>query len=152
VKKLATVKRKRYVTDAELALAVDVGRRTGGPQHIVALGLKTAFLCVRRSVEVRACTRDQLTDDGLNWQDGKTPQAEEPRKGLIEWSDELRATVDEALGIERNKLAGTWYVFGNMNGQRYTKGGWKATLAKLMSECEAEAKRRGVEFKPLSLA
>lgn len=53
--------------------------------------------------------------------------------GLIEWSDALRATVDEALAIKRNKLAGSWYVFGNMDGQRNTKGGWKATLARLMS-------------------
>jgi len=49
VEKLATQKADRYVTDAELSLAVEVGRRMGGPQHIVALALKTAFLCVRRS-------------------------------------------------------------------------------------------------------
>jgi hypothetical protein len=63
----------------------------------------------------------------------------------------LRSTIDEALAIERGRLAATWYVFGNLRGQRYTKGGWKATLAKLMAECIAEAKHGGVEFQPFSL-
>ena len=46
-------------------LAVSVGRRLGGARLIVALALKTAWLCVRRSVEVRAIMRaiqDKLVD------------------------------------------------------------------------------------------
>jgi hypothetical protein len=50
-----------------------------------------------------------------------------------------------------NKLAGAWYVFGNMSGQRYTKGGWKATLSKLMAECVTEAQKRKTAFLPFSL-
>ena len=49
---------------------------------------------------------------------------------------------DEAVAAKRNKLAGSWYVFGNLSGQRYTKGGWKATLAKLMAACVTEAAKR----------
>ena len=48
---------------------------------------------------------------------------------LIEWSPELRAT----LAIKRNKLAGSWYVFGNLQGQKYTKGGWKSGVSDLMA-------------------
>jgi hypothetical protein len=59
---------------------------------------------------------------------------------LIEWSDELRAAIKEALAIPRNKLAGTWYVFGNLQGQKYTKGGWKKTLSELMKKCVECAK------------
>jgi hypothetical protein len=55
------------------------------------------------------------------------------------------------MAIERGKLAGAWYVFGNLKGQRYTKGGWKATLAKLMTACIVEAKQRGTPFQPFSL-
>ena len=62
----------------------------------------------------------------------------------------MRATVDEALAIERNKLAGSWYVFGNLRDQRDTKGGWKATLAKPMDACESEAKSRGLPFERFS--
>ena len=123
----------------------------GGPQHICALALKTAFLCLRRSVEVRALTRDQIRTDGIFWKAAKRQRGQPERFALIEWSDELRATIDEALAIERGKLAGVWYVFGNLKGQRYTKGGWKATLAKLMAACVGEAASRGAVFEPFSL-
>ncbi|KRB14695.1 hypothetical protein [Rhizobacter sp. Root16D2] len=151
VEKLATRRRDRLVTDAELALAVEIGRRMGGPQHIVGLALRTAWLCLRRSVEVRALTRDQITADGILWEAAKRQRGEAVKRGLIEWSADLRSTVDEALALKRNKVAGTWYVFGNMSGQRYTKGGWKATLSKLMVECVAEAARRSIPFEPFSL-
>jgi hypothetical protein len=151
VEKLQTQKADRHVSDAELELAVEVGRRMGGPQHICALALKTAFLCLRRSVEVRAFTRDQIKPEGIVWKAAKRQHGQPERFALIEWSDQLRATVDEAVAIKRWKLAGTWYVFGNLKGQRYTKGGWKATLSKLMDECAAQAKRRGIAFQRFSL-
>lgn len=151
VEKLATSRRDRLVSDAELALAVEVGRRMGGPQHIVGLALRTAWLCLRRSVEIRALTRDQIIEDGILWEAAKRQRGEAVKRGLIEWSPDLRSTVDEALSVKRNKLAGSWYVFGNLNGQRYTKGGWKATLSKLMAECAIEAKQRSIPFEPFSL-
>ena len=151
VEKLATKRQDRLVSDSELSLAVEVGRRMGGPQHIVALALRTAWLCLRRSVEVRALTRDQIGEDGITWSAAKRQRGESAKVGLIEWSVDLRATMDEALAIKRNKLAGSWYVFGNLGGQRYTKGGWKATLSKLMVECVAEARRRKIAFLPFSL-
>ena len=151
VEMLRTEKRDRLVTDAELALAVEVGRQMGGPQHIVALALRTAWLCVRRSVEVRALTRDQITEDGIVWTAGKRQRGEAVKVALIEWSPALRSTIDEALAIKRNKLAGAWYVFGNLGGQRYTKGGWKATLARLMDRCEEVATERKIAFRPFSL-
>ncbi len=151
VEKLATVKNDRLVTDTELALAVEVGRAMGGPQHIVALALRTAWLCVRRSVEVRALTRDQITADGIVWTAAKRQRGEAIKTALIEWSPALRATIDEALAIKRNKLAGAWYLFGNLNGQRYTKGGWKATLARLMTRCAEVAAERKIAFQAFSL-
>lgn len=142
---------ERLVTDAEIELAIKIGRKMGGPQHIVALALKTAWLCLRRSVEVRALTRDQIKDEGIVWQAAKRRRGAAPRVGIIEWSDELRATIDEALAIERYKDAGGLYVFGNLRGQRYTKGGWKITLARLMDECAIQAKIEGIPFEPFSL-
>lgn len=151
IEKLVTDKVDRLVTDEELALAVEVGRRMGGPQQICALGLRTAWLCVKRSVEVRALTRDQFTEAGIMWKGAKRQRGQAQKFGLIEWSPDLRATVDEALAVKRNELAGSWYVFGNLQGQRYTKGGWKATLSKLMTECVAEASKRRMAFTPFSL-
>jgi hypothetical protein len=152
VEKLITEKKQRAVAAQELALAVEVGRRLGGPQHIVALACKTAWLCVRRSVEVRAMTRDQIDDArGIYWKAAKRQRWQAEKVGLIEWSPELRATIDEALAIKRSKLAGAWYVFGNLSGQKYTKGGWKKTLSVLMAACVEEAARRKLAFAPFSL-
>lgn len=151
VEKLRTTPSSRLVSDQELALAVEVGRRMGGPQHIVALALRTAWLCVRRSVEVRALTRDQITDAGVLWTAAKRQRGQAVARVRMEWTDELRATVDEALAIERPGVAGAWHVFGNLRGQPYTKGGWKATLAKLMDECVVEAAKRRLAFAPFSL-
>lgn len=151
VEKIPTTKPDRYVTDAELQLALDVGRQMGPPQLIVALALKTAWLCVRRSVEVRALEKGQITAAGIEWIAAKRQCGQAERRGLIEWSPALRATIDEALAIKRFEAAGAQFVFGNLSGQRYTKGGWKATLAKLMRRCVAVAAERGIEFAPFSL-
>ena len=151
VEKLITSKIDRLVTDTEMTIAVEVGRRLGGARHIVALALQTAWLCVRRSVEVRALTRNQITDDGIVWKAAKRKRGTAQIEGLIEWSDALKAAVDEALQIDRKKVAGSWYVFGNMSGQRYTKGGWKSMLDDLMIECVKEAEKRGVPFARFSL-
>jgi hypothetical protein len=53
--------------------------------------------------------------------------------------------------FKRNQVAGSMYLFGNMRGQRYTKGGWKAILDDLMRECEVTATAAGIPFKRLSL-
>jgi hypothetical protein len=71
---------------------------------------------------VRGLMREAIREDGILWKDGK--DARKPAI-LIEWSDELKATAQEALAIKHNKVARTMLVFGNMRGQRYTKGGWK---------------------------
>ncbi|MES2973344.1 MAG: hypothetical protein V4757_07030 [Pseudomonadota bacterium] len=145
-----TVKEQRYVTHEEMSLAVEMGRKFGGSRLTVALALRTAWLCVRRSVEVRGLTRDAIQEQGMLWTDGKGTRRQKPAI-LIEWSPELRATIDEALTIKRDKVAGTMFLFGNMRGQRYTKGGWKAMLNDLMRECEAAAVERNIAFRKFSL-
>jgi len=87
-----------------------------GPQHIRAPAPK----------EVRAFAETQIKPEGIVWRATKPQRGQTERFALIEWSEEFRATVDEALATERNKLAGSWCRFGNLRGQRYTKGGWKA--------------------------
>lgn len=143
-----TRKVKRYVTNEEMALAVKTGRELGGARLIIALALRTSWLCVRRSVEVRALKRDAIKDSGILWHDGK--DSSKPPV-LIEWSPELRSTIDEAIAIKRSKVAGTMYIFGNMRGQRYTKGGWKAMLDDLMRACEKVAAEQKIAFQKFSL-
>lgn len=105
-------------------------------------------LCVRRSVEVRAVTRDCIRDDGILWDDGKDPNKP---KVLIDWSPELRQTIHEALAIQRNHVAGSIYIFGNMHDQCYSKGGWKSILDDLIRECVKVAEENGIEFQRFSL-
>lgn len=151
VVKVKTITEARYVTDYELNLAMEIGRQLGGSRHIVALALKTAYLCVRRSVEVRALTRDQITETGILWIAAKRQKGHAIQQGLIEWSPELRTVIDEALSVKRNKLAGSWYIFGNLQGQKYTKGGWKKTLSELMRKCAEKAQEEGKPFQSFSL-
>lgn len=151
VEKLKTKKNDRLVTDIEMALALECGRAHGGAWLIVALGLQTAWQCLKRSVEVRALTRSQITPEGIVWNAAKRQAGQTQVTGLIEWSPDLKATVDEAIAVKRNKLAGSWYVFGNLDGQKYTKGGWKKMLHYLMSDCEAKARERKIPFKKFSL-
>jgi hypothetical protein len=92
VERLITARQARRVSDAELALAVEVGRRMGGPQHICALGLKTAFLSVRRSVEVRDLKPDQREASARPGCEG-CPDRMECRVAR----DDRRGTGDQAL-------------------------------------------------------
>lgn len=146
-----TTRTRRRVSAEEMALVLEVGRKHGGSRLVVALGLRTAWLCLRRSVEVRSMPRQAIRPEGILWRDGKDPRGKKPLV-LIEWSDELRATIDEALRIERFKGAGSMFVFGNRKtGQAYTKGGWKAVLDDLMTACEKEAAARRMPFVKFSL-
>jgi integrase len=139
---------KRYVTDDEMACVVAIGRELGGPYHIIALALKTAWLCVRRSVEVRTITRDAIQETGIVWSDSKSKTKP---KITIEWSPELRETIDEVLAIKRNSLAGSWLLFGNLQGQRYTKSGWGKLLGTLMATAEEYAAALEIPFEHFSL-
>ncbi|MBT2300418.1 hypothetical protein J7E70_08060 [Variovorax paradoxus] len=139
---------KRYVTDDEMACVVAIGRELGAPYHIIALALKTAWLCVRRSVEVRTITRDAIQDTGIVWTDSKSKTKP---KITIEWSPDLRETIDEVLRIKRNNLAGAWLLFGNLQGQRYTKSGWGKLLGTLMATAELYAEALELPFEHFSL-
>lgn len=154
VKRVPTVRTDRLVTGRELIHALRTGRQLGGPQHIVALALVTAYLCVRRSVEVRALRTEQITSKGIVWTAAKRRPGQAAVKGLIQWSPRLRRTIDEALAVRRNDGVESAYVFGNLRGQPYTKGGWKATLAVLMRTCVTRAGDRPggpMRFRPFSL-
>lgn len=148
IRKNKVVRQQRYVSDVEMALALEVGRNKGGAKHIVALALQTAWLCVRRSVEVRAITRDAIREDGIVWKDGKNKRKPPV---LIEWTPELKQVIDEALGATRKHVTGSIFIFGNLRGQQYTKSGWKSVLGGLMKDCEVVAAERGIQFKAFSL-
>lgn len=139
---------KRYVTNDEMELVQIAGKWAGPTYEIIALALKTAFLCVRRSVEVRKITRDSIMDTGIVWTDSKNKTKP---KILIEWSPELRETINKVLAVKRNNLAGSFLLFGNLNGQRYTKSGWGKLLGTLMACAEELAAAMELPFEHFSL-
>ncbi len=47
IEKIKTTVESRLVTDEEMALAVEMGRKLGGAKLITALALKTAWLCLK---------------------------------------------------------------------------------------------------------
>ena len=151
VKKNKSTYEGRFVTDADMELAVEVGRKFGGSKLIVALALKTAWLCVRRSVEVRRLTIQNITKEGILWLDGKQTKGKKKPPILIEWSKELESTLAEARAIKRNQVHGTLFLFGNMKGQKYTTSGWKSCLGYLMDECEKIAAERKIAFQRFNL-
>jgi site-specific recombinase XerD len=142
----------RYVTHDELARAVRVACEMGGAYYIMGLCLQTAYLCYRRSFEARHLTRDMLNDEGILWTPLRKGRSKLPVKQVqIEWTPEVRATIHEALNCPRRKGAATLFIFGNLAGRPYTKGGWKANLSRLMHQCMQDAAERGEVFEPFSL-
>jgi integrase len=152
VRKLATSPSTRVVTEDELIFVLAVGRSAGGTRHLAALALWAGYLCVRRSGELLSLRRHQIDDKtGIDWIANKGQGNRISLNGTITWSKTLREIIDEALSFKRNKNAPTDLVFGNLAGQRYTKGGWKKTLSYLMNDCAAAAKSEGRPFEPFNL-
>lgn len=67
------------------------------------------------------------------------------QQALAKTTQVTAAQLDSAMiGFAGIAFLAIRVVFGNLSGQRNTKGGWKATLAELLDEREAEAARRRV--------
>ena len=101
---------------------------------------------------MRAFTDRQITDSGCIFTASKRRADEAEKHGLIEWSDELRATVKEAMTLKRWAVfGGECLVFGDLAGNQYTRSGWKANWARLMKKALALASREGTTWSPFSL-
>jgi integrase len=141
--------RQKYVEARDLELALQVARERGGSYLVLALCLYTAYLTVSRPTEVRELARQNVKPDGIEIAVGKRKAGQAQRHKLIEWSPALRATIDEALRLQRTTSV---YVFGNSDGQVYTRSGWNTIWSRLMGYCEKRAEEKGIEFTRFSLA
>lgn len=152
-----TKPRQKVVAPHELDLALEVARSrpsTSGNEQasaylIAALCAKVAYLTVSRPTEMRELRRQAISEGGVTVPVGKRKGGQMQRHKLVMWSPELRAVIDEALAIQRTT---SLYVFGNTQGQPYTRSGWNTNWKRLMQFCAAEALRRNVPFQPFSLA
>lgn len=138
----------RYVTPAELDLVMRVARERGGMYVVAALCLRAAYLTVSRPDEMRKITRQAVTDQGVEMPVGKRKKGQATKFKVIEWSDELRAVIKEALALQRTT---SMFVFGNSDGQPYTTSGWNTNLRRLMEHARKKAEKEGVEFARFTL-
>lgn len=138
----------RYVTPVELDLVMRTARERGGMYLVAALCLRAAYLTVSRPDEMRKITRQAITELGMEMPVGKRKKGRAEKFKLIEWSDELRAVIKEALALQRTT---SLYVFGNSDGQPYTTSGWNTNLRRLMEHARKKAEKEGIEFQRFTL-
>lgn len=113
--------KRRQVTMAEVMAL----RELASERMRVAIDL--AVWTGQRRGDLLALRRDQLTDDGIVFRQGKTGA-----QVLIEWSDDLRAIVDRAKRLSPQIPAE--YLVRKPSGQPYTPDGFSAIWQRLMAK------------------
>jgi integrase len=139
---------EKYVEWKDVAYAVTEARVRKGSYLVCALCVLTAYMAVGRPTEMRGLTRQSIVEEGIRVPIGKRKRGEAQRYKLIEWSPELRATIDEAIRLQRTTSI---YIFGNTSGQIYTRSGWNTIWTRLMKYCEAKAISDEVTFTRFAL-
>lgn len=152
--------KQTLVTWQHIEILTEAGRKVGSSLLVAALAARFAWLTIRRPDEVRSFTDRQITNDGCVFTASKRRAVEAEKHGLIQWSPELRSTVDEALALKRwesskNKdvveLFGNRLVFGNLAGERYTRSGWKTHWKRLWEKARDLANEKQLPWIKFSL-
>ncbi|WP_076543077.1 tyrosine-type recombinase/integrase [Shewanella sp. UCD-KL21] len=122
IKKFKIKPRDRYITDTEYnALMACTEAR-------LRIAIEISYLCAARQGDVLQLTWEQIYDDGIFIQQGKTG-----KKQIKEWSNRLRAVIDEAKLLHK-EFAST-YVINKNNGGNLTAEGlrsaWKRAMLKM---------------------
>lgn len=138
----------KLVDDAHLDYAIREARQRGGQYLIMALCFYVAYLTTSRPDEMRGLKRSAKTPEGLKIPVGKRKADQAQKYKIIQWSPKLEAAIDEALKLQRTS---SMLIFGNTEGQEYTRSGWGTNWRRLMTYCEKRAKEEGVEFERFSL-
>lgn len=140
---------QKYVSHADLDYAMAEARVRGGSYLILSLCVYTAFLTTSRPSEMRSLMRKDIKEDGLEIDIGKSRANQAKKKKLVKWSPKLKATINEAISLQRTQ---GMLIFANTDGQEYTRSGWTTIWTRLMTYCEAKAKEEGIEFTRFTLA
>ena len=99
------------------------------PQIAMDLALDTG----QRRGDLLSLTRAQLTEEGIAFRQGKTGAGV-----LVEWTDQLRATVERAKAL-KPQVPGE-YLLRKRNGKQYTARGFSAIWQRLMDKALATGK------------
>lgn len=152
IEKLPTSPSTRYVKDEELELVLEVGAKKGGQLLRASLALAMGYLCLRRPGEVLEAKWSMVQPEGLVWTESKTKRNQTKRDVTIHWTPRMKNIIQQVMALDgHNCIPDEGLIFRTQNGTRYTKGGWKATLRRLMQACAIEAEARGIPFERFSL-
>ena len=139
----------KFVESKDLEYALAEARVRGCSYLIMALCFYAAYLTASRPEEIRSLSRQCIKPEGIEIPLGKRRATQLAKSKLIEWSPRLKATIDEALKLQRTSSV---LVFGNTAGQQYSRSGWTTIWTRLMKYCEDKAKEEGVTFERFTLA
>lgn len=151
----------RKVTWDEIQFVTEVGRALGGSYHLQALAARAAWLAFKRPGEVLKIPRSGtspegrplgVTEAGLAFLANKRRRKQGELIITIQWSPELRATVDEALAIGRwQAFGGDRKIFGTEAGRAYSRSGWGTIWRRFMEHCARRAAELERPFRSFAL-
>lgn len=115
--------REKYVTD------VEYDRMYQRVPDIIRVFMELAYICAARGQDVRSLKLSDITDEGL-----LIVQAKTGKKQLKLWNNRLRAVVDMALSIRKERLEKcghtSTFLIVTETGGPYTQQGLKAMWQK----------------------
>ena len=134
VRKFSTPPRRRYVEDWELQEALKVA------SPFITAYIRLKLLTGFRRRDLLSLKLSDLKEDGIHVTPRKTAQST-GKRFILEWTEELRAAVDQAQSLRR-KVLSVW-LFHTNQGQPYIKSDgsangfdsiWQRFMAKAISE------------------
>ncbi|WP_341667396.1 tyrosine-type recombinase/integrase [Alcaligenes sp. SDU_A2] len=114
----------------------------GPSSHVIGLMAKFIALTGRRRAEFINMKKADLTPDGIRVTYAKGRVDDPEKRGLIEWTDSLRAILTELKAIERPGAISSVYLWTNRSGKPYTEQGFKAMWAKIMADWAKDGQDR----------
>lgn len=116
--------RTRYITDDEFAAVRDLAPLW------VAILMDMAYITGQRRIDLLSLQRNQLTNEGILITQSKTKT-----KLLIEWTPDLRATIDRALNELPAPGVQSVHVICDTRGQRRRDAAFTTAWTRLMDKC-----------------
>lgn len=112
--------RDRYVSDEEFLIVRDLA------PAMIGFAMDIALLAGFRKADVLKLERKNLIEDGI-----LIGTSKDKKELLIEWNDELRATIDAALRVSPRVRQ---YVICRRDGKRYSADGFGAMWQRLIEK------------------
>lgn len=112
--------RTRYITDQEYQAVYDCARPP------VRVAMEISYLCAARKGDVLVMRWDQVGDQGITIQQGKTAKIQ-----IKAWSPRLRAAIGQAKQLSDSVVRSS-FIICKPNGSSYTDNGFNAAWREAM--------------------